>query len=83
MKKLQKPISYPVKVFYCLKCGEQLKPYIDEKWFDVRSGDRCVNFIWRCMNAGLFNKIIYFSWRGHTIIKTAEDGTELSEYNGM
>lgn len=48
MKKLQKPITPPVKVFYCLKCGEQLRPSVAEKWFDIRSGDRCVNFILKC-----------------------------------
>lgn len=80
---LQKPISFPIKVFYCLKCGRELKPFIAEKWFDIRSGDRCVNFIWKCPKAGLFNKIIDFVLQGHTILKTAEDGTELSEYSGI
>ena len=83
IEKLQKPITPPVKVFYCLKCGEQLRPSISEKWFDIRSGDRCVNFIWKCPKAGLFNKIINFAWQGHTTLLTAEDGTELQEYSGM
>ncbi len=83
MKRLQKPICFPVKVYYCCKCGEQLRPFIAEKWFDIRSGDRYCNFIWKCPKAGMLNKIINFVWQGHTILKTAEDGTELSKYSGM
>ena len=78
MKKLLKPILPPIVVYYCWRCGEQLKPSIYEKWFDFRSGEQKVNFIWKCPNKGLFNFLVW-----HTDIKTAEDGTELSEYSGM
>jgi len=32
-QRLYKPISPPVKIFYCSKCGQQLHPSIDEEWF--------------------------------------------------
>lgn len=83
MKYPQKPIMPPIVVFYCSMCGEQLKPYIAEKWFDIKSGDRCANFIWKCPNAGILNKIINLVWRGHIELLTAEDGTELNRYGGM
>jgi len=83
MNKLQKPISPPVKVYYCFKCGEQLKSRISDKWFDVRSGDRCVNFEFYCPNSGIFNKLFDFDVQGHTVIEIAEDGTEFSGDSGM
>lgn len=82
-KKLQKPIFPPIIVFYCSKCGEQLRPSIAEKWFDIKSGNGCANFIWKCPKAGLFNKIIDFAWQGHTTLLTTEHGTELQKYSGL
>ena len=83
MNRLQKPIIPPIKIFYCMKCGEELRPSIAEKWFDTRSGNRCVNFIWKCPKFRFWNILLDLIGQGHTDIKTAEDGTELSEYSGM
>jgi hypothetical protein len=82
-EKLYKPISPPVKVFYCQKCGQQLHPSIDEEWFDTRSGEKSCNFVWRCPNRGWNNNLLNTFWKPHTTVKTAEDGTELSKYSGM
>lgn len=82
-QRLYKPLSPPVKVFYCRKCGQQLHPSIDKHWFDIRSGKECCNFVWKCPKAGILNKTTNLGWQEHTSLLTAEDGTELSEYSGM
>ena len=83
MKKLQKPIVFPVKVYYCLRCGEQLRTSIAEEWFDIRSGVRYVNFVWKCPKFRFYNILLDLIGQGHTKIKTTEDGTILEEYSGM
>ena len=83
MDRLQKPIIPPVKIFYCIKCGKELRPSIARKWFDIRSGDRCVNFIWKCPKYRFYNGLLDLIGQGHTDILTTEDGTKLSEYSGM
>lgn len=81
--KQRKPITFPVVVFYCHKCGEQLRGKIDHTWFDCNSGELQANFIFKCHKSGIFNSVKGLWGAHHTCIKVGMDGKEISEYSGM